>query len=132
MTRIALYCTDTMNDATYGHLLVDLAREGGELVLVGDGLDTVRSLGGLPVMPEADLGAVTALGIDVFVVPGADSYVKGHERLLRTLREARLRGVTVAAIGARAVLEHAGLGEDPTVITEDDPARFAARILRAG
>lgn len=132
MTRIALYCTDTMIDSTYAHLLVDLARAGGELVLVGDGLDTVRSLGGLPVTPEADLGAVTALGVDVLVVPGADSYVRGHERLMRTLREVRLRGISVAAIGAAPVLERAGLAGDASVITDDDPARFAARVLGAG
>lgn len=131
MTRVALYVTDSMIDSTYGHLLVELARAGGELILVGDGLDTVRSLGGLPVTPEADLGSVTALGVDVFVLPGADSYVKGHDRAVRAVREANFRGIRVVAIGAEELLGRARFGDETAVITVPGPEDLAAAVLRA-
>lgn len=131
MTRVALYVTDSMIDSTYGHLLVELARAGGELILVGDGLDTVRSLGGLPVTPESDLGSVTALGVDVFVLPGADSYVKGHDRAVRAVREANFRGIRVVAIGAEELLGRAGFGDETAVITVPGPEDLAAAVLRA-
>ena len=57
MQTIALYTTETMADWEYAHLTTQIAtaeevRPGRfRLLLVGDGLDPVRSLGGLPTSP---------------------------------------------------------------------------------
>jgi len=58
---IALYTTETMTDWEYAYLTTQIA--GAEqlkpgrfrLLLVGDGLESVRTLGNLPLTPEADL-----------------------------------------------------------------------------
>jgi len=59
---------------------------------VGDGLEPVRTLGNLPLRPEADLDALDALADDgslaALVIPGGDHYAAGHERLIEALEAA--------------------------------------------
>ena len=61
MQTIALYTTETMADWEYAYLATRITvaeelRPGRfRLLLVGDGLAPVRSLGGLPLSPAADL-----------------------------------------------------------------------------
>ena len=82
MQTIALYTTETMADWEYAYLTtriaaVEAVRPGRfRLLLVGDGLAPVRSLGGLPLSPAADLDELAGLVDDgslaVLVIPGGN------------------------------------------------------------
>lgn len=131
MTRrkIALYATDTMADWEYAYLTTQIAeaeaaRPGHfELVLVGDGLEPVTSLGGLPLQPSADVGALADDGqLAALVIPGGNHYGTGHERLVGSVGALLARGVPVAAIcGATFLLARAGF-LDARRHTSNDPA----------
>lgn len=119
MRTIALYTTETMADWEYAYLTTQIA--GAEqlkpgrfrLLLVGDGLEGVRTLGNLPLAPEADLDALSALAADgslaALVIPGGDHYAAGHERLIETVGHLVDEEVPVAAIcGATLLLARGG------------------------
>ncbi|TFH50898.1 thiamine biosynthesis protein ThiJ [Actinomyces viscosus] len=119
MRTIALYTTETMADWEYAYLTTQLA--GAErlkprrfrLLLVGDDLEPVRTLGNLPLTPEADLDDLEALAdagsLAALVIPGGDHYASGHERLIEAVKRLMGRGVPVAAIcGATLLLARAG------------------------
>ena len=122
MRTIALYTTETMADWEYAYLTAQIT--GAEqlkpgrfrLLLVGDGLEPVRTLGNLPLTPEADLDALQALADDgslaALVIPGGDHYEAGHERLIEVvghLMDKVDKEVPVAAIcGATLLLARGG------------------------
>lgn len=119
MKDIALYATDTMADWEYAHITTELARAEEtkpgrfRLRIVGDGTREVRSLGGLPIQPELDLGDLDPATTACLVVPGADTYFSGHERLLETVGRFVAAGAPVAAIcGATFALARGGLLDD--------------------
>ena len=94
MQTIALYTTETMADWEYAYLTTQIAsaehlKPGRfRLLLVGDGLEPVRTLGNLPLAPEADLDVLDAVAdegsLAALVIPGGDHYTSGHERLIAT------------------------------------------------
>ena len=114
MQTIALYTTETMADWEYAHLTTQIA--GAErlkpgrfrLLLVGDGLEPVRTLGNLPLAPEADLDVLDALAdedlLAALVVPGGDHYAVGHERLIETVGHLVDKAIPVAAICGATLL----------------------------
>ena len=119
MQSIALYTTETMADWEYAYLTTQIA--GAErlkpgrfrLLLVGDGLEPVRTLGNLPLAPEADLDVLDALAdedlLAALVVPGGDHYAVGHERLIETVGHLVDKAIPVAAIcGATLLLARGG------------------------
>ena len=119
MQTIALYTTETMADWEYAYLTTQIA--GAErlkpgrfrLLLVGDGLEPVRTLGNLPLAPEADLGVLDALAdedlLAALVIPGGDHYAAGHERLIETVGHLVDKEIPVVAIcGATLLLARAG------------------------
>ena len=122
MRTIALYTTETMADWEYAYLTTQIT--GAEqlkpgrfrLLLVGDGLEPVRTLGNLPLAPEADLDALQALADDgslaALVIPGGNHYEAGHERLIEVvghLVDKVDKEVLVAAIcGATLLLARGG------------------------
>lgn len=122
MRTIALYTTETMADWEYAYLTAQIT--GAEqlkpgrfrLLLVGDGLEPVRTLGNLPLAPGADLDALDALADDgslaALVIPGGDHYEAGHERLIEVvghLVDKVDKEVPVAAIcGATLLLARGG------------------------
>ena len=119
MQTIALYTTETMADWEYAYLTTQIA--GAErlkpgrfrLLLVGDGLEPVRTLGNLPLAPEADLDVLDALAdedlLAALVVPGGDHYAVGHERLIETVGHLVDKAIPVAAIcGATLLLARGG------------------------
>lgn len=119
MQTITLYTTETMADWEYAHLTTQIA--GAErlkpgrfqLLLVGDGLAPVRTLGNLPLAPEADLDALDALAatgsLAALVIPGGDHYAAGHERLIEVVDRLVDGSVPVAAIcGATLLLARGG------------------------
>ena len=123
MRTIALYATETMADWEYAYLTTQIT--GAEqlkpgrfrLLLVGDGVEPVRTLGNLPLTPEADLDALDALTGDgslaALVIPGGDHYAAGHERLIETVGRFVAEAIPVAGIcGATLLLARAGLLDD--------------------
>ena len=119
MRTIALYTTETMADWEYAYLTTQIA--GAEhlkpgrfrLLLVGDGLEPVRTLGNLPLAPEADLDVLDALAdedlLAALVIPGGDHYAAGHERLIETVGHLVDKEIPVVAIcGATLLLARAG------------------------
>ena len=119
MRTIALYTTETMADWEYAYLTTQVA--GAEqlkpghfrLLLVGDGLERVRTLGNLPLTPEANLDALNALAddgsLEALVIPGGDHYAAGHERLIETVGHLVDKEIPVVAIcGATLLLARAG------------------------
>lgn len=120
MQTIALYTTETMADWEYAYLATRITvaeelRPGRfRLLLVGDGLAPVRSLGGLPLSPAADLDELAGPADDgslaALVIPGGNHYTEGgHERLAGTVADLLARDVPVAAIcGATYLLARNG------------------------
>ena len=119
MRTIALYTTETMADWEYAYLTTQIA--GAEqlkpgrfrLLLVGDGLAPVRTLGNLPLVPEADLDTLQALADDgslaALVIPGGDHYEAGHDRLIEAVGRLVDQEIPVAAIcGATFLLARGG------------------------
>ena len=123
MRTIALYTTETMADWEYAYLTTQIA--GAEqlkprrfrLLLVGDGLEPVRTLGNLPLAPEADLNALDALAeegsLAALVIPGGDHYAAGHDRLIEAVGSLLEKEIPVAAIcGATLLLARGGFLDD--------------------
>ncbi|QIM18923.1 thiamine biosynthesis protein ThiJ [Leucobacter coleopterorum] len=128
-STIALYVTETMADWEYAYLTTQIAQAEEakpgrfKLMFVGDGLDEVKSLGGLPVRPTADLAELVLLAdstdntdgnadqpLAALVIPGGNRYDAGHERLLETVAKLLDRSVPVAAIcGATYLMARGGL-----------------------
>ena len=119
MRTIALYTTETMADWEYAYLTTQIA--GAEqlkpgrfrLLLVGDGLEPVRTLGNLPLTPETDLDARDALAeegsLAALVIPGGDHYEAGHNRLIEAVGSLVDKEIPVAAIcGATFLLARGG------------------------
>ena len=119
MRIIALYTTETMADWEYAYLTTQIA--GAEqlkpgrfrLLLVGDGLEPVRTLGNLPLTPETDLDALDALAeegsLAALVIPGGDHYEAGHNRLIEAVGSLVDKEIPVAAIcGATFLLARGG------------------------
>ena len=119
MRTIALFTTETMADWEYAYLTTQIA--GAEqlkpgrfrLLLVGDGLEPVRTLGDLPLVPEADLDALDALAeegsLAALVIPGGDHYEAGHDRLIEAVGRLVDQEIPVAAIcGATFLLARGG------------------------
>lgn len=130
--KIALYATDTMADWEYAYLTTQLSdaeqmKPGRfSLVIVGDGLAAVTSMGGLPIAPSADLAdIVDDESLAALVIPGGDRYETGHERLVETTRALLARDVPIAAIcGATFLLARNGL------LDERDHTSNAAEYLQ--
>ena len=119
MRTIALYTTETMADWEYAYLTTQIADAEGlkpgrvRLLLVGDGLEPVHTLGNLPLAPEADLDALNALADDgslaALVIPGGNHYAAGHERLIKAVGHLVDKEIPVVAIcGATLLLARAG------------------------
>ena len=119
MRTIALYTTETMADWEYAYLTTQIA--GAEqlkpgrfrLLLVGDGLEPVRTLGNLPLTPETDLDALDALAeegsLAALVIQGGDHYEAGHNRLIEAVGSLVDKEIPVAAIcGATFLLARGG------------------------
>lgn len=116
MRTIALYAADTMADWEYAHITAELARAEQlrpgrfRLRVVGDGTDEVRSIGGMPVRPDIDLGELDPAEVACLVIPGGETYDSGHERLLSTVDRLLEAEAPVAAIcGATFALARHGV-----------------------
>ena len=116
---VVLYATDTMADWEYSYLTAGLAMAAEQepdrfrLRVLADGQDQVTTKGRLRMRTDGDLDEVAPEGVALLVLPGADTWSDGHERVLELARVLVERQTPVAGIcGATYGLARAGLLDD--------------------
>jgi putative intracellular protease/amidase len=116
MQDIVLYATDTMADWEYAYLTTGLAMAAEQrpdrfrLRIMADGDQQVTTGGRLRLPTDGDLSEVDVDTVALLVLPGADTWLDGHERVLDLARALLDRGTPVAGIcGATYGLARAGL-----------------------
>jgi putative intracellular protease/amidase len=112
--HLAVY--DGLTDSEIGHLLVELhtGRFTGtrlEVVTVSESPESIRTMGGLRMAPDALLADLEPADSDLLILPGAEMWdAGGGEAFAVAARRFLDAGVPVAAIcGATAGLARAGL-----------------------
>jgi putative intracellular protease/amidase len=115
--HIAIY--DTLADWEIGHLLVELrtGRFTGtpfDVVTVAESLEPITTMGGVRMLPDAQLADLDPADSDLLILPGADMWdAGGGAPFAAAARRFLDAGVPVAAIcGATAGLARAGLLDD--------------------
>jgi transcriptional regulator GlxA family with amidase domain len=118
-TDVVLYATDTMADSEYAYVTAGLAmavEQGSDrfrLRVLADGQREVTTKGLLRLRADADLGEVDPEDVALLVLPGADTWFDGHDRVLDLARTLLERHTPVAGIcGATYGLARAGLLDD--------------------
>ncbi len=130
MKTIYFTVLDTLADWEAGHVLAELG-SGRYLkdpslrynvVLCGATLDTITTMGGLHLKPEARIGEVQPGKGDLLLMPGADTWLNPEQApVIAKVREVLESHVTVGAIcGATLGLANAGL-LDNRPHTSNDP-----------
>jgi transcriptional regulator GlxA family with amidase domain len=116
MQDVVLYATDTMADWEYGYLTTGLAMAAEQqpdrfrLRVLADGQQEVTTAGRLQLRTDGDLDEVTVDSVALLVLPGADTWFDGHDRVLDLARALLDSGTPVAGIcGATYGLARAGL-----------------------
>ena len=116
MQDVVLYATDTMADWEYAYLTTGLTMAAEQepdrfrLRVLADGQPEVTTAGRLRLQTDGDLNEVTLDDVALLVLPGADTWDDGHERVLDLARTLLQRGTPVAGIcGATYGLARAGL-----------------------
>jgi putative intracellular protease/amidase len=112
--HLAVY--DGLTDSEIGHLLVELhtgrfTRTRLEVVTVSESPESIRTMGGLRMAPDALLADLEPADSDLLILPGAEMWdAGGGEAFAVAARRFLDAGVPVAAIcGATAGLARAGL-----------------------
>ena len=116
MQAVVLYATDTMADWEYAYLTTGLAMaaeqepERFRLRVLADGQQEVTTGGRLRLLTDGDLSEADIDSTALLVLPGADTWFDGHQRVLGLARTLLERGVPVAGIcGATYGLARVGL-----------------------
>jgi putative intracellular protease/amidase len=116
MQDVILYATDTMADWEYSYLTPGLAMAAAHqpdrfrLRVLADGQREVTTAGQLRLRTDGDLDQVAVNDVALLVLPGADTWGEGHERVLALARTLLEQDRPVAAIcGATLGLARAGL-----------------------
>lgn len=119
MQDVILYATDTMADWEYAYLTSGLAMADQQqpdrfrLRLLTDGEEEVTTAGRLRLQVDGDLGDTAPDQVALLVLPGADTWFEGHERVLDLAGALLDAGTPVAGIcGATYGLARAGLLDD--------------------
>lgn len=116
MKDVVLYAVDTMADWEYAYLTTGLAMAADQepnrfrLRVLADGQTEVTTKGRLRLRTEGDLDEVRLDDTALLVLPGADTWFDGHDRVLHLARALLERQAPVAGIcGATYGLARAGL-----------------------
>ena len=116
MQDVVLYATDTMADWEYAYLTTGLAMAAEEqpdrfrLRVLADHQQEVTTAGRLRLQTDGDLDDVVIDDVALLLLPGADTWFDGQERVLGLARTFLERGIPVAGIcGATYGLARAGL-----------------------
>ena len=117
--RAYLYVLDTLADWEVGYLTAELhsgryldpGRGKVELVRIGATSESVTTMGGLRIVPEACFADIAFAAGDLLLLPGADTWQeRAHGAMLTALPSLLEAGVVVAAIcGATTALASAGI-----------------------
>jgi putative intracellular protease/amidase len=103
--------------------MAELRRSGGwEVVTLGFRQAPVRSMGGLPVMPDRSLEGLDPATVRLLILPGGDIWEGSHPRteIGPTLKTLRSAGVPIAAIcGATLAVAQVGLLDDHAHTSND-------------
>jgi len=119
MPTLYLFITDTFADWEPGHVIAEL-RSGRylrdpscryDVVLCGSTMDTITTMGGIPIVPQVLVTDIRPGERDLLVLPGADTWLDpDKDPVMETVRELLEDGKVVAAIcGATLALANAGL-----------------------
>ena len=116
MQDVILYATDTMADWEYGYLTAgltmadEMAPDRFRLRVLADGQTEVTTAGRLRIRTDGDIGEVDPDQVALLVLPGADTWFDGHQRVLDLAQTLVERGTPVAGIcGATYGLARTGL-----------------------
>ena len=116
LSAVHVLVFDGFADWEPAYALAELRRSGGIAVTTVGFTDApVRSMGGLPVMPDLALGRVDPGTVRLLLLPGGDLWEGGYPRtaLEPLLRDLHARRIPIAAIcGATLALARAGLLND--------------------
>ncbi|HZA32362.1 MAG TPA: DJ-1/PfpI family protein [Propionibacteriaceae bacterium] len=119
MQDIVLYATDTMADWEYGYLTsgISMAEEINpgryRFRVLGDGTPEVTTKGRLRVRTDGAISDADPAAMAMLVLPGADTWAEGHDKVLNLAKRLVENGTPVAAIcGATLALARAGLLDD--------------------
>jgi putative intracellular protease/amidase len=103
--------------------MAELRRSGGlEVVTLGFTDAPVRSMGGLPVLPDRSLEGLDPATVRLLILPGGDIWEGSHPRteIGPTLKTLRSAGVPIAAIcGATLAVAQVGLLDDHAHTSND-------------
>ena len=115
MQDVVLYATDTMADWEYAYLTTGLAMAAQQqpdryrLRVLADGQQEVTTAGRLRLRTDGDLDEIDLDAVTLLVLPGADTWFEGHDRVLNLAQTLLDNGISVAGIcGATYGLARAG------------------------
>jgi putative intracellular protease/amidase len=115
-TAVHLLVFEGFADWEPAFALAELRRSGGlEVVTVGFSTAPVRSMGGLPIVPDRSLDGLDPAAVRLLLLPGGDLWEGAYPEtaVTRTLTAMRDAGVPIAAIcGATIAAARAGLLDD--------------------
>lgn len=139
MKSVILYATDTMADAECGPVVGGVAfagrlSGGGHRVVVASdgGPDVVTTHGGLRLLPESALSELDPDDVGLLVLPGAETWQRGHQAVLGLAQRLLERGTAVAAIGTAVLgLARTGLLNDRRH-TADSPGMLSGAPAYTG
>jgi putative intracellular protease/amidase len=114
-----MYVFDTLADWEWGYITAEFSsgrffkKRGSKLPFkfVSNSKKTVRTLGGVPILPDMTIDEANITPDDLLILPGGDTWNDPiHESVLALVEKLLPQGLTVGAIcGATAALAQRGL-----------------------
>jgi len=113
-----LYVLDTLADWEIGHITAEMSSgrfdnraSKPKLVRIGNGLQPIKTMGGIAITPEMDMNSVAFKEGDVLILPGGDTWMDGRNGKILDIAAGLLKkNVAVAAIcGATIALANKGV-----------------------
>lgn len=123
-----IYVLDTLADWEIGFITAELnsrryfaKNKSVELIMIGNTLKPIKTMGGITITPDKDLHHVEFQEGDLLVLPGANTWLdEGHKKILETVSDVINKKVIVAAIcGATVALAQNGVFEHKTHTSND-------------
>lgn len=126
---VYLYVLDTLADWEIGFLTAEIkssryfdkSKGEADLVMIGNGLTPITTMGGLTITPEKDIDDVIFNKDDLIILPGGNTWSDPkNQKILDMVSDLLDRGVTVAAIcGATIALADKGVFDNRNHTSSD-------------
>jgi len=117
--NVFLYVLDTLADWEISFLIAEMNSgrflrkniNHPKIIKVGNTLNSIKTMGGIEIVPDIDADAMDIEDEDLIILPGADTWQNGkNKKIIGRVSENIDRKITVAAIcGATAALAENGL-----------------------